>query len=195
MAITTATDALLVACEPYFLDGVLTIAQFAQRTQALVRKAVERHRGPLVEALGFTDDEIAVEDYCYPNKLHKANPSDAVSLGVRLKVSNLFATGIYRYWKVEKKASGVEAYTWIKGRAKLDQLSTEIRQLPDMPPPPTDSCIDSFDGICYITRELGASEIGEVDLRLDELITDYICLLKKVGGVKRFLSADSSSEA
>ena len=69
--------------------------------------------------------------------------------------------------------------------------------MPDEPPGPADSW--SFDtgrtGTYFIVRELGESEIGELNLRLDELIVYYIGLLTNVGGVQRFISAASNSAA
>lgn len=195
MANRTAHDALLAECEPYFLDGVHTIAQFAQRTQELVREAVERQWDPLVQALGFSDDEIALVDYWYPDRLQRAKPTDNVCLGVKLKVSGVFQAVIYRYWVVDEKATGFEAYTWVKGRTRLDRLSKAIDDVPDEPPGPADSWeFDTYDDGTYsISRDLGALELGELDLRLDEFIACYIRVMTKVGGVKRFLSADPSS--
>ena len=115
--------ALLAECEPYFLDGVHTISRFAERTQEIVREAVDRQWDSLVEALDFTEDEIALLDYWDPVKLQRAKPTDGISVGVKLKVSDLFEAAIYRYWVVEEKATGIEVWTWIKGRARLDQLS------------------------------------------------------------------------
>ena len=76
MAKKTAYDAFLAECEPYFLDGVHTIGQFAQRTQEIVREAVDRHWDSFVEALGFTEDEIALLDYWDPDRLQRAKPTD-----------------------------------------------------------------------------------------------------------------------
>jgi hypothetical protein len=101
MAKKTAYDAFLTECEPYFLDGAHTIAQFAQRTQAIVRKAVEHRWDSLVEALGFTENEATLVDYCDPDKLQKAKSTDGVSLGVKIKVSDLFEAGIYKYWLID----------------------------------------------------------------------------------------------
>jgi len=77
-----------------------------------------RRRGPTLgfarRALGFTKDETALLNYWEPNKLQRAEPTDGISVGVKFKVSNLFEAGIYRYWIVEEKATGIEAWTWIK---------------------------------------------------------------------------------
>lgn len=186
----TAYDAFLAECEPYFLDGVHTIAEFARRTQEIVREAVERRRVLLVEALSFTEGEIALLEYWYPDKLQRAKPTDDIWGGVKFKVTNVFEAAIYRYWVVEEKATGIEAWTWIKGRAKLDQLGKELDGSDYEFPEPSDSWDSSISGMgtYYITRKLKESEIGELDLRLDEFITYYIGLVAKVGGVKKFLS-------
>jgi hypothetical protein len=187
MAKRTADDALLADCEPYFLDGVLTIARFAQRTQQLVRKTVDRHWDSLVEALGFQEDEISLLDYWDPDKFQKVLPNDGACIGVKFKVSNLVEGGFYRYWEVEEKSTGIEAYLWIKVRSKLDQLGKEIDGVPDEPPGPRDSWdfYTSNIGTYFMRHELGESEIGELDLRLDELVAYYISVMTKVGGVKK----------
>lgn len=195
MSKRTTQDALLAECEPYFLDGVRTIAQFAQRTQEIVRDAVERHWEPLVGALHFPEDRITLVDYWQPDKLQKAKSADdGVFIGVKLKVSDVFKAGVYRYWD-DDAATGIGVYTWIKGRAKLDQLGKEIDDLPDLPPPPTDSWIfDTWDsGTYYFHRNLAEFGVGELEVRLDELIAYYIGVITRIGGVKRFLSDDASA--
>jgi hypothetical protein len=197
MARRTTDDGLLVECEPYFLDGVHTIARFSQRTQEIVREAVNRHWDSLVEALGFAYDEVSLVDYCYPDKLQKAKPTDEVNLGVKIKFSDVFEAAIYRYWEVDEKSSGIAIWTWVNRRTTLDRLSTEIDNLPDEPPGPADTW--SFDtgsnGTYFIVRELGESEIGELNLRLDELVAYYIGLVTNVGGVQKFISAAPNSAA
>lgn len=186
MANRVAQDGFLADCEPYFLDGVHTIAQFAQRTQEIVREAVERHWSQLVNALGFSEDEVNLLDYYNPDKLQRVKPADVICLGVKLKVSNVFEAAIYRYWTIEEKHTGIEAYTWIKDRKKLDQLGKKMDDLPDAPPGPEDAWdFDQDNTGYYITRWLGKSEVGEIDARLDELISYYITLMTKAGGAKR----------
>lgn len=184
-----ATDAFLADCEPYFIDGVYTIAQFAQRTQDMIRKVAERRWKPLVEALGFEEDQVSLLDYWYPDKLQKAKPTDEIDLGVKLKVSDVLEVGIYRYWRVEEKETGVEVYTWIKGRTKLDVLSKTVDDLPDEPPGPESEWDfwTSNSGTYFVTRSLQRPDLTELSSRLDDLITYYIDLVAKVGGVKRFL--------
>jgi hypothetical protein len=70
--------------------------QFARRTREVVREAVDRHGDALVGALGFTEDEITFLDYWDPDKLQRAKPTDGISVGVKLKVSDLFEVAIYR---------------------------------------------------------------------------------------------------
>ena len=190
MAKKSADDALLAECEPYFPDGVRTIAQFARHTQEVVRAAVDKHWASLVEALGLPEDDITLLDYWCPDKLQKAKPTDEICIGVKLKVSDLFEAGIYRYWEVEdEKATGIDAYTWIKGRTKLDQLSKAIDDLPDAPPEPEGSWefFTGTNGTFFIRRVLGDADIGQLDLRLDELITYYIRLLTNIGGMQKYL--------
>lgn len=150
---------------------------------------MDRHLDSLVEALGFTEDEIALLDYWDPDKLQKTKPTDGISIGVKFKVSDLFEAAIYRYWIVEEKATGIEAWTWIKGRARLDRLSKALDDADAFPEPnaPWDSSTSST-GTYFLTRELEGSEIADFDLQLDEFITYYINLATKAGGVKRFLS-------
>jgi hypothetical protein len=188
MPTTTSPDTFLVDCEPYFLDGAQVIAEIARRNQALVRKVVERHWDPLVEALGFPEDDLVLLDYWEPNKFQKVNPTDGISLGVKLKVSDCFEAGIYRYWVVEEKETGIAAYTWIKGREKLEQLSKKIDDA-DAFPEPDDSWYSDTNslGTYSIYRVFEEAETGELDIRLEELITYYIRLIAKVGGVKKFL--------
>jgi hypothetical protein len=81
MAKKSANDALLAECEPYFPDGVRTIAQFARHTQETVRAAVDKLRDSLVKALGFPDD-IPLLDYWDPDKLQKVKPTDGIYIGV-----------------------------------------------------------------------------------------------------------------
>jgi hypothetical protein len=197
MAKKTAYDAFLAECEPFFLDGVHTIAQFAQRTQEIVRDAVDRRWASLVEALGFTKDETALLNYWEPDKLQRAEPTDGISVGVKFKVPNLFEAGIYRYWIVEEKATGIEAWTWIKRRTQLDRLSKELDDAEAAFPEPDDSWNSSTNsiGTYFITRKLEQSEISQLDVRLDEFLTYYIDLVTKVGGVKKFLSSPPSDTA
>ena len=197
MARTNARDTLLAECEPYFLDGVHTIAQIAQRTQSIVRQAVERYWDKLAEAFRLPVDQIALVDYSEPDKLQKAKPTDGIYLGVKAKFSNVFEAAVYRYWEVAEKASGVGVFTWVKGRTKLDQLGTEIDDVPDEPAGPADSwTFDTWDnGTYYFHRKLGEVEIGDFDVRLDELITYYIGVMTKVGGVKKFLPEDIHTAA
>ena len=117
-------------------------------------------------------------------------------MGVKFKVSNLFEVAIYRYWVVGEKATGVEAWTWISGRTRLDQLSKELDDADFFPEPddPWDSSTSST-GAYFLTRELEESEVGDLDLRLDEFITYYIGLVTKVGGVKNFLSLHPTKTA
>ena len=116
MANKVAHDVLLAECEPYFLDGVHTIVHVAQRTQELVREAVERHLGPLVKALGFSSDEISLSDYWNPDKLQRTKPIDAICIGVKLKVSDLFEGYIDRYWIYEKDEKLVTVQALQKSR-------------------------------------------------------------------------------
>jgi hypothetical protein len=189
MAKSKAHDGFLVECEPYFLDGALTVAQFAQRTQEIVRHSVERQWESLIQALGFGQDEVALLDFWDPDKLQKAKPTDDLRLGVKLKVGNLLEAPIYRYWTVENRVTGIEAFTWIKSRTGLNQLSKKLDDLQDVPEPH-----DAWDfytggtGVYFINRPLGKSELTAVGPRLDEFITYYIALMTKVGGVKHFLS-------
>jgi hypothetical protein len=185
----TTGDPLLAECEPYFLDGVHTIAEFARRTQDVVWEAVDRHWGPLLKALGFSEKEVARSDYCWPDKLQKATPTDAISLGARLKASDLLDMAIYRYWVVEEKQTGIEAHIWIKGREKLDRLGTAINDLPDPFPPPEDSWDSGpwSSGTYFIQRVLAKPEIAQLDSRLDELVSYFIHLLTKAGGARKFL--------
>jgi hypothetical protein len=188
MPTTTAPDTFLVDCESYFLDGAQVIAEFSRRNQALIRKVVERHWDALVEALGFPTDDLGLLDYWEPNKFQKLNPTDAISLGVKLRVTDCFEAAIYRYWAVEDKETGIAAYTWIKGRAKLDDLSQKI-DITGAFPEPNDhwESFTSGTGTYFLSRKLDAFEIGELDIRLEELVTCYISLIEKVGGVKKFL--------
>jgi hypothetical protein len=188
MPTTTSPDTFLVDCEPYFLDGAQVIAEIARRNQALVRKVVERRWVPLVEALGFSEEKLVLLDYWEPNQFQKVTPTDGIYLGVKLKVSDCFEAEICRYWVVEEKETGIAAYTWIKGRANLDQLSKEIDD-GDAFPEPDDSWYSNNNpsGVYEIGRVLGEAEIGELDIRIEEFITYYTGLIAKIGGVKKFL--------
>ena len=151
---------------------------------------MDKHWNPLVEALEFPEEDITLLDYWNPDKFQKVKPTDGIRIGVRLKVSDLFEAGIYRYWEVEdEKATGIDSYTWIKGRTKLDQLSKAIDDLPDAPPEPEDSWefCNGTNGTYFISRVLGDADISQLDLRLDELITYYIRLLTNIGGVQKYL--------
>ena len=165
----TAHDPLLAECEPYFLDGVHVIARFAQRMQELAREAVEQHWDALVEALGFSDDKLTLVDYCDPDKLQKAKPTDGLWLGVKVKFSNVFEVGIYRYWDVDENSTGVAIWTWVNPRTTLDRLTKKLDDLPDEPPGPVDSWsfFTSTSGTYFIQRDLEESEIGELDQRLN----------------------------
>jgi hypothetical protein len=191
MAKKTSIDPFLAECEPYFLAGAQTIAQFARRSQEDFREAVEKRIPELVEALGFDEDEVDVLDYWYPDKLQRAKPSEEICLGVKLKSSDLFEASFDRYWWMTegKEQIGIQAWTWIKSRAKLDQLATAIDELPDQPPgSQNDWDFEiSGDGTYYIIRVLQRSELDEFGVRLNEFIDYYIRLVKKVKGVKRFL--------
>jgi hypothetical protein len=197
MARKTANGKFLTECEPYFLDSVHTIAQFAQRTQEIVREAVEHRWDALVVALGFPGDKVSLVDYCYPDKLQKAKPTEEVNLGVKVKCSNVFEAGIYRYWDVGDRSTGIAIWMWVNRRTALDRLGKAIDNLPDEPPGPPDSWsfLTHGNGTYFIVRELGEVEIGELDLRLDELIVYYIGLLTNVGGVKECLSEEPSGTA
>jgi hypothetical protein len=188
MAKSKAYDGFLVECEPYFLDGALTVAQFAQRTQEIVRHSVERQLESLLRALGFGQDEVALLDYWEPDKLQKAKPSDDIRLGVKLKVASLLEAPIYRYWTVENRDTGIEAFTWIKSRTGLNQLSKGLADLPDVPDRDAWEFYTGSTGAYFITRPLKTSELSEFGQRLDEFVTYYIGLITKVGGVKQFLS-------
>ncbi len=196
MAKRTGPDPLLAECESYFLDGVLTAAAFAQRTQELVSGAVERHKAALAKALGFPEDEITVVDYCDPDKLQKTKPDELLYLGAKLKFSNVFESAIYRYWGVDEKP-GIAFWIWIKPRTALHRLTRELDSLPDEPPGPADfwDFEKASSGTYYASRDLAESDIGELDLRLDELIAYYILLVTKAGGVQKFLSVNPNSAA
>ncbi len=187
---TTVREDFLADCEPYFLDAAHTIAQFAQRNQEIVRRAVEQRWNGLVSSLGFEKGEVDLLDYWVPDKLQKAKPMDEIGLGVKLKVADRFEGGIYRYRAVEERDTGVAAYTWIKGRSRLDQLSKQIDNLPDSPPAPEDAWdfATSSYGSYFITRSLNEIELHDLDTRIEELIAYYSSLMTKLGGVKRFLA-------
>lgn len=185
---STTHDGFLAACEPYFLDGVHTVAQFAQRTQKAVRRAVELRKGPLVKALGLKADEVTLLDYWSPDKIQKAKPTEEIGLGVKLKVSDWFESAIYRYWKIQEKDTGIEAFTWLKPRTQLDEFVKKMDNLPDEPPGREDAWEfwKSNIGTYFITRSLNESEVSELAARLDEMITYYLNLMVKIGGVKQF---------
>jgi len=185
---STSPNSILIDCEPFFLDGAQVVAEFARRNQTLVRKAVELRLDPLAEALGFAKDDLVLLDYWEPNRFQKVNPTDGISMGVKLKVSDYFEAAVYRYWEVEEKETGIAVYTWIKGRAELDQFSKEIEDA-DAFPEPEDSwySVRNSIGTYFICRILGTTEFAELDLRIEEVVSYYIRLLAKVRGVKRFL--------
>lgn len=85
---------------------------------------------------------------------------------------------------------------WIKGRTKLNRLRKEMDDA-DVFPKPGDSW-DSYTnsiGTYFISRKLEQSEIGGFDVRLDEFITYYVGLVKKAGGVKKFLPSHPNRKA
>jgi hypothetical protein len=184
-----AEDQLLIDCEPYFLDGVITIAEIVRRTQRTVSDAVERHRSALVKAMGFLEDDISVVDYFSPDKLQKAIPEQSVFVGVKLKASAVAETALFRYWGSGTDGAGIGAYIWIKGRQNMDRLATAINDLPDEPEPKQSWSYETgSDGSYWIFRVLGASEIPEINARLSELITFCIQWLTAVGGARHFLN-------
>ncbi len=197
MTANKAKDSLLTECEPYFLDAVHTIAQFSQKTQELVRAAVQRQRGPLVASLGFGDDAVNLTDWAYPDKLQRAAPTGTICLGVKLKVLDRFQAGFGRYWTVENRATGIQAYIWVKGRRQLSQLGDQIDELPDMPPGPEEpwSFGPDSDGSYFISKDLAGSDLDNIDAHLDELIAYYIVLLTKINGAKRFIDYRDFNES
>ena len=186
----TAYDNFLFECEPYFLDGALTVARFAQQTQEIIRHTVEGRWELIVEALGFTKNEVDLLDYWYPDKFQKAKPMDEIYVGVKLKLSDRFEGAIYRYWIVEQRETGFGVDTWIKGRTKQHQLSSKIDDLPDLPPGPEEAWnfYTSRYGTYFITRSLNDADFREPRLRLEELISYYITVMRKAGGVKHLLA-------
>jgi hypothetical protein len=46
-----------------------------------------------------------------------------------------------------------------------------------------------LEGTYFLSRELAESELGDLNLRLDEFMTYYIGLVTKAGGVKKFVSS------
>lgn len=100
----------------------------------------------------------------------------------------MFEAAVYRYWAVEEKETGIAVYTWIKGRAKLDQLSKENDDA-DSFPEPEDSWYSETNsiGTYFIYRMLGTAEFAEIDQRLADVVIYYTRLIAKVRGVKRLL--------
>lgn len=184
----TARDAFLADCEPYFLDAVHTIVEFARRTQEIVGEAVDRHRGPLFQALGFPEDEVVRSDYSWPDKLQKTKPTDGLNLGTKLKVSDRLETAIYRYWEGEEKKTGICAWIWIKGRRDLEGFRKAIDSVPF--PESDDVWDEDFEsgGGYSVWRELKDSEIAQLASKLDEFIEYYIHLLTEIGGARKFLT-------
>jgi hypothetical protein len=188
MAKKTSIDALLADCEPYFLDGVQTIAEFVRRTQEIVQAAVDRHRDPLLEALKAPKD-AAWRGYCLPDKLQKTTPGGEIRVGVCLKIPDVLEAGFCRYWEPGERP-GIFAYIFGLGSNRLGALGKVIdNDLDDYPwPEPEgawDSEVDTYG--YYFWRELSDSDLGQLDSLLDELITYFINLLAKVGGVQKFL--------
>lgn len=147
--------------------------------------------GEVLRVFGIAGDKIALLDYSDPDKLQKAQFTDGILLGVKLKVSDQFEAAIYRYWVVEERATGIEAWVWIKERAKLARLGKALHDACSLPEPKKawGSCT-SGTGTYFLAWEFEESEIGDMDLRLNEFITHLICRVTKAGGVKRFLGAD-----
>jgi hypothetical protein len=183
----TATDALLADCEPYFLDGVHTIAEIVRRTQEIVHDAVNRNWSLLVDGLGFPDGRIVCRDFCDPDKVQKVKPTEGISIGVSLKITDVVEAGFYRYWEPNERP-GVTAYIWIKGTG-INELSRALDNFPDAWPDPEDawSSETKRNGAYNLLRELSDSEIIRPDSVLDELIIYFISLLTKVGGLEKFL--------
>jgi hypothetical protein len=182
----TARDAFLADCEPYFLDAVHTIAEFARRTQEIVGEAVDRHRGPLCQALGFPEDEVVRSDYSWPDKLQKTKPTDELDLGTKLKVPDRLETAIYRYWWGEEKKTGICA--WIRIKVDIEGFRKAIGNVPF--PESDDLWDEEFEsgGVYYLWLVLKDSEITQLVSKLDEFIEYYIHLLTEIGGVRKFLT-------
>ncbi|MGA2186343.1 MAG: hypothetical protein ABSH47_25285 [Bryobacteraceae bacterium] len=188
MAKKTSTDALLADCEPYFLDGVQTIAEFVRRTHEILQMAVDRHWDPLVEGLGSPKD-LLPRDYSIPDKLQKAKPGEEIELGVCLKIPNVLEACFSRYWQPGERP-GIRACIYGLGGKKLGALGAAIdNDLKEYPWPEPEEAWDSeADSNGYwFWRELSDSEVSQLDSLLDELITYFIDLLAKVGGVRKFL--------
>jgi hypothetical protein len=152
-------------------------------SSALLRgfRGLRRPAPQLEQQLG----QVALLDYWYPDRFQKASPTEEINVGVKLKVSDLFEAGIYRYWRNEERKTGIEACTWIR----LDHLRKEVDGFPDEPPGPEDAWEFWFssNGSYFITRSMREPELVELGFRLDELMMYYISLMTKVGGVKHFL--------
>ena len=183
-------DSLLTECEPHFLDAVHTIAQFSQKAQELVRAAVKRQWEPLVASLGFDKDAVRVSDWASPDKLQRAAPTNDIYLGVKLKVSDQFEAGFYRYWTVENREVGIGTFIWIKGRQQLSLLCDRIDDVPDWPPGQPEVSwsydINPLGSFC-VYKDLTGSDLADLDPSLDDLIAYIILIMTKIKGAKRFV--------
>ena len=180
------TDTFLADCEPYFLDGVQTIAEFVRRTQQIIHSAVDRHLDAMVKALGFPAIDIRVRDFEVPVKLQSAAPADPIQIGVCLKISDVVEAGFFRNWEPNEKPR-ICAYVWL-ARTKLDKLGKAISDFPEPWPEPVSAWDLEINGRCWVWRTLSEPDLTQIGSLFDELIIYFANLLAKVGGVQNFLN-------
>jgi len=188
MPTTNTESSFLSDCEPYFLDGVHTIAEIVRRTQELIRSEVDRKSDVLLASLKLTAAEVSFRDYCTPDKLWKVKPPDEIQVGTCFGYRDVFEGGVFRYWGPNEKP-GIGAYLWLADRSQGTALGQTIEELPDPFPDPAEVWDSEIAGCRYsFWREISNSEFTHLASLLDELIAYLSHLLNEVGGVRRFLN-------
>ena len=184
-------DNFLADCEPHAYEGLITLGEYSRRIQGVVYEVVERNLAALEAAMALDAGSLSLGEHWWPTKWQSIDPDVWPAAGAKLRGPNGLEVAVFRMWGDEKPWLGI--WLWIKPRARLDMLADALDEVLEPCPGKEDewSIEREGTGVHYLYRQLRSDELGSLDEPLTELLEHYIHGLRKIGGIRRFLEAET----